>query len=203
MSNHSIGNTLYEQANGRVTKWEVIAVSVDPKYFNPYNERVLVITMRSEGPREPSYCAVTKDALDAKLRDSSWSLSEPCDTDADTADKPRVQSAHDCAIAMGHVDIAPDWYIARTKDWPADHPKPPPYDVGPWQEVPGGQQYRCAFAPFEDHAAEVNVVERIAGMRALVTVCDRKGRKFKLYAKNPAEGREISDILLKGLGWPV
>ena len=74
MSNHSIGDTLYEQANGRVTKWEVIAVSVDPKYFNPYNERVLVITMRSEGPREPSYCAVTKDALDARLRDGSWSF---------------------------------------------------------------------------------------------------------------------------------
>jgi hypothetical protein len=69
--------------------------------------------------------------------------------------------------------------------------------------VPGGQWFRCAFAPFEDHAAEVNVVERIAGMCALVTVCDRKGRKFKLYAKDPAEGREIADVLLKGFEWPV
>jgi hypothetical protein len=72
MSNHNIGDTLYEQANGRVTKWDVIAVAVDPKYFNPYNERVLVITMRSEGIRGPSYCAVTKDALDAELRRRAW-----------------------------------------------------------------------------------------------------------------------------------
>lgn len=108
----------------------------------------------------------------------------------------------DVPQAPSGTTAIPDWYIERTKDWPPDHPKPPPHDVSPWEHV-SGMWYRTAFAPFEDYAAHVWILGDGRSGRVGVRVRNKDGRSIKCEAARPDVGRAIADVLLRGFGWPV
>lgn len=84
ITEYHVGDRLYEGTHGSdglrrwpiVREWEVIAVTVDPRWNNTDSTALFVITMRADverrGAKDPSYRAISAEMVDIDVKHGTW-----------------------------------------------------------------------------------------------------------------------------------